>query len=256
MFAAVVGGTQVAAVAQTDRSSALDAQLQQLGATAQSLQQNLPSFTCTQSAVSQAIKKGKVKQQVRFVAKVQVERTADVRLSEQLQVIEVNGKPYPGVRFEPPFMVKGGFGSSLLYFLPATQACFRFSLSQTGSQSRISFDSLPGSFERPECQPMGLPRGFVLLDDAGRPTHVERTVPPEFGAQVHTVDFAAIDFAPTELDGKVYPLAIREVSEARKDDYELHFEATFADCHLFKATSRILPDVTPDSEGYSEQPKR
>ena len=238
---------------QTIRASqlpALQVELQKLAATAQSLREDLPSFTCTETAVSQAIKKSKVKEQVRFVAEVRVERTTAGRLDEQLQVTEVNGKPHSGGRFDPPFMVRGGFGESLFFFLPATQTCFRYSL----SPDRIDFESQPGSFDRDECRSMGGPRGFALLDDAGRVTHVERTVPPDLALQVHAVDSAAIDFAPIELDGKVYPLAVREVSDARKDDYNLHFEATFTGCHLFKATSRILPDVTPVPESGSGAP--
>jgi hypothetical protein len=240
--------------AQDGQMTALQAELNKLASTAQSLQQDLPSFTCTETGLSQAIKKNKVKQQVRFVAEVRVERTAAGRLDEQLQVTQVNGKPYSKGRFEPPFMVRGGFGESLFFFLPATQTCFRYSLGATGNQGRIDFESLPGSFDRHQCKSMGMPQGSVLLDDAGRPIPVERKVPKEYAVQVHAVDSAAIDFAPIDLDGKTYPLAAREVSTASKDDYDLRFEATFSGCHLFKATSAILPDVTPVPEGDSGAP--
>jgi hypothetical protein len=143
-------------------------------------------------------------------------------------------------------MVKGGFGESLFFFLPGTQACFEYSL----SEGRIDFVSPPGTFDRPRCTNTGAPNGFARLDDAGNATHLERRVSPEFAGQVHVVDFTAIDFIPTELDGKVYPLTAKMVADVPKEDgVTLHFEATYTGCHLFKATSRILPGetVVPDT---------
>ena len=199
--------------------------------------------------MSQALKKGKVKAQVRFVATVRVERAAAGRLGEELKVSEVNGKAFQG-KFEPPFMVRGGFGEALFFFLPGTQACFQYSLSSGQSQGRIDFMSPPGTFDRPQCTHTGAPDGFALLDDAGNVTHLERKAPHEFAQQVHVVDSTAMDFVATELDGKVYPLTAKMVADEPKEDgVTLHFEATYAACHLFKATSRILPGetVVPDA---------
>jgi hypothetical protein len=246
-----------AAGAQDGQATALEAELKQLGAAALSLQRDLPSFTCTETGLSQALKKGKVKAQVRFVAEVRVERAAGGRLDEELQVSEVDGKR-PRDRFDPPFMVGGGFGESLFYFLPATQGCFQYTLNagqndtqgQRQNQGRIDFVSPLGTFDRPQCTEKGAPKGFVVIDDAGNPTHLERRVPPEYSAQVHVVDFSAMDFVATELDGKVYPLTAKMVADEPKEDgVTLHFEATYTGCHLFKATSRILPGETavPDA---------
>jgi hypothetical protein len=210
----------------------------------------LPSFTCTETGLSQALKKGKVKDQVRFVAIVQVKRAEERGLDEELEVSEVNGK-LPRGSFDPPFMVGGGFAQSLGYFLPETQACFQFSL----SKGRIDFVSPPGMFDRPACKGGGAPDGFVLLDDAGNPTHLERRVPPEYVPQVHVVDFAVMDFAATELDGRIYPLTAKMIADKPKEDgVTLHFEATYTGCHLFKATSRILPGVTPLPDPGTPQP--
>lgn len=235
---------------QESQGATLQDELKKLGAEALSLQRDLPSFECNETGLSQAMKKGKVKEQVRFVADVRVERAKAGRLNEELNVTEVNGKPYSGGRFEPPFMVRGGFGEALFFFLPEAQTCFHYTLSYAGSQGRVDFESPPGSFDRPECRDMGAPRGFALLDDAGNATHVERQVQPEYADQVHAVDFAGVDFAPTELDGKVYPLASKVVADvAKKGGVTLRFEATYTGCHLFKATSTILPGMTvvPDT---------
>jgi hypothetical protein len=51
------------------------------------------------------------------------------------------------------------------------------------------------------------------------------------------------------LDGKVYPLTAKMVADVPKEGgVTFHFEATYTGCHLFKATSRILPGVTPVPE--------
>lgn len=235
--------------ATQDSQTALQDELEKLGAAAQSLQRDLPSFECTETGLSQALKKGKVKEQVRFVATVRVKR-AEGRLDEELAVTEVNGKP-PRDRFDPPFMVGGGFGEALFFFLPETQACFQYTL----SAGRIDFVSPPGTFDRPQCRHTGAPDGFALLDDAGNATHLERQVPHEFAEQMHVVDSTAIDFVTTELDGKMYPLTAKMVADEPKEDgVTLHFEARYTGCHLFKATSRILPGDTVVPEPGTTRP--
>jgi len=175
---------------------------------------------------------------------VRAERSADGRLHESLDVTEVNGKPYNWRRFNPPMMVEGGFDQSLDFFLPERQACFHFTL----SEGRIDFVSPPGTFDRKQCGEMGAPAGFALFDEAGNVTHLERQVPPENALQAHLVNFTAIDFVPTELGGTVYPLPAKMVAEVPKDGETLHFEATYAACHLFKAISKVLPGTAPVSE--------
>ncbi len=219
----------------------LPAELRLLGAAAESQRNDLPSFVCEETGLSQEIKKGKVKEHLSFVAEVRVEKHGEGRLFEDLEIAQVNGKRYSGGGFHPPFMVQGGFGESLFFFLPRTQACFNFKL----SPGRIDFDSPAGTFERPECGETGAPLGFALLDEGGNITHLERQVPADYALRMHVVDFTAIDFAPVELDGKLYPLTSKVVADVPKDGNTLHFEANFTGCHLFKATIRVLPDITP-----------
>ncbi|HUD22435.1 MAG TPA: hypothetical protein VMQ60_06290 [Acidobacteriaceae bacterium] len=238
-------------VVSQSQTPVLQAERAKLAASAELLHTDLPGFACTETAVSQAIKKNKrnpqkdkITAQVRFVADVRAERAEDGRLHESLDVTEVNGKPYNWRRFDPPIMVEGGFDQSLDFFLPARQACFNFTL----SEGRIDFDSPPSTFDRKECGETGAPRGFALFDESGAVTHLERQVPPEYARQAHLVDFAAIDFVPAELGGTVYPLPAKMVAEVPKDGETLHFEASFAGCHLFKAISTILPGVAPVPE--------
>lgn len=235
-----------------DSSRALRAELRRLGAAAQSLQQDLPGFTCRETAVSQVVKtnkrnpqKDKVKAQTRFVADLRAERGPDGRLHERIEVSTVNGRPFSGGRMRSPIMVEGGFDQSLDFFLPARQACFNFRL----SKGRIDFDSPPGAFDRPLCKEMGAPSGFALLDAAGDATHIERRVPAPYAREVYVVDFASVEFTSTELGGGVYPLPAKMVADVPGEDSEsLHFEAAYTGCRLFKATSTILPGAPPVGE--------
>ena len=227
---------------------ALQDELKKLAADAALLHTDLPGFACTETAVSEVIKKNKnnlkkdkVTERVHFVAGVRAQRGEDGRLHESLTLTEVNGKPAFGRRFNPPMMVEGGFDQSLDFFLPERQTCFNFTL----SEGRIDFVSQPGSFNLAACGEMGAPHGFALLDEAGSVSHVERQVPPELARQVHIADFAASDIVPTELGGTVYPLPAKIVAEVPKDGVVLHFEATYTACHLFKAVSTILPGAAP-----------
>jgi len=236
--------------AQGSKPRAQQEELKKLGASAALLHTDLPGFACTETAMSQAIKenkrnpqKNKVTAQVQFVAEVRAQRGEDGRLDESLTLTEVDGKPASGGRFDPPIMVDGGFDQSLDFFLPERQSCFNFTL----GNRRIDFVSPPGTFERKPCGEMGAPDGFALFDAAGNVTHVERQVPPENAQQAHLVNFTAIDFVPTELGGTVYALPAKMVSEVQKDGETLHFEATYSGCHLFKATSTILPGTAPDT---------
>jgi len=233
------------------QTPALQTELKKLAADAELLHSDLPGFACTETGVSEAIKedernpnKNKVKAQVQFVASVRAERAGEGRLHESLTLSEVNGKPYNGRKFNPPMMVEGGFDQLLDIFLPERQTCFNFTL----SNGRIDFVSLPGTFDRKQCGELGAPQGYVLFDKAGNVSHMERQVTPELARQVHIVDFASADIVPTELAGKTYPLPAKVVAEVPKDGQVLHFEATYTACHLFKATSTILPGVAPVPE--------
>jgi hypothetical protein len=236
--------------ASGSQTPTLQAELTKLAADAALLHTDLPGFACTETAVSEAIKKNKnnpkkdkVTERVQFVAGVRAQRGEDGRLHESLDVTEVNGKPYNWRTFHPPMMVEGGFDQSLDFFLVERQSCFNFTL----SEGRIDFVSQTGAFNLAACGEMGAPHGFALFDEAGNVSHVERQVPSELARQVHIADFAASDIVATELGGTVYPLPAKIVAEFPKDGVVLHFEAMYMACHLFKAVSKILPGTAPEA---------
>jgi len=234
-----------------NQSPELRAELKKLAAAAQSLHDDLPSFTCQETAKSQLLKKKKVKEQTQFVADVRVQRVADSRLFEQLRVKQVNGKAFNGGYVKMPIEVEGGFGEALFFFLPSTQPCLVFTL----TPGRIDFESKPGTLDRSECDLAGTRHGFALLDAEGNVTHIEREVPPEFTEKFHLADYSSIDLVSTELGGRSYPLSARMSADVREDDEVKHFEATYTDCHLYKATVTILPGTEPVTGPAPSEPE-
>ena len=138
-------GQSTATSASGSQTPALQDELKKLAADAALLHTDLPGFACTETAVSEAIKKNKrnpqkdkITERVQFVASVRAQRGEDGRLHESLTLSEVNGKPASGGRFDPPMMVEGGFDQSLDFFLAERQTCFNFTLERRPDRLRVS----------------------------------------------------------------------------------------------------------------------
>jgi hypothetical protein len=183
------------------QSSAEDAglqrELQRLGVVSEALNHSLPSLTCQESAVSERLVRGKVKQHVAFVASMRAVRVPGGRLHESFTLTTLNGKPHSGGNPRFPFYTSGGFDAAMVYFLPAHQACYRYSL----SQGRIDFETSPDFASHSQCRNDAV-HGFALMNAAGDVTHIERTVSTEVAHDLHLVPFAPIDFAAVELNGQ------------------------------------------------------
>jgi hypothetical protein len=222
----------------------LQRELQRLGVVAEALDHSLPSLTCQESAVSERLKRGKVKQHVAFTASMRAVRIPGGPLHETFALSTLNGKPYSGRNTPFPFYTAGGFDAAMAYFMPAHQACYRYSL----SEGRIDFETSPDFASHPQCRNDGV-RGFALMDAAGNVTHMERTVPLEVAHDLHLVPFAAIDFAPVELKGQVYRLPQHLISEYPEGDSKGRFEAFYSGCRLFSVSVTIGPATAVDPAG-------
>jgi hypothetical protein len=219
--------------------------LQRLADVAESLEHSLPSLTCVETGVSEGLNKGKVKKHVDFTANMRAVRTPAGALSESFTLTQINGKPYSKSSYSFPFYTRGGFDSALAYFLPTHQPCYVFTLSSPG---RIDFHITPDAASHPPCHADGM-RGFAFLDPHGNITHIERTVSAQAVQDFQLTPFAAIDFAPVELNGHLYRLSHHIVTEYARGDNTGRFEATYSNCQLFTASVTILPptQVVPDN---------
>jgi hypothetical protein len=68
-------------------------------------------------------------------------------------------------------------------------------------------------------------------------------VPGDVSSRTNLAPFVAIDLAPTTLNGHVYRLSTRVVSDGRPGKTHGHFEANYSGCTLFHATVTIEPNV-------------
>jgi hypothetical protein len=220
-------------------SVALAGHLQKAADQAQVLATQLPSFSCTESGVSELLRDGRLKKQLPFTATIRALRSASGQINEVQTILTVNGKPV-GKHPELPFNVHEAFTDVLSYVDARAQSCFVYKLRPpSGDNTRIDFEST-GNYV-PACANLPGTTGFFLADTAGKVTHMERTVPADLSDEGDIVPFAAVDLAPVELGGKTYMLASHLVSE-REDGKEMRrLDATFTDCKLFKAEITIRP---------------
>ncbi len=230
---------------QAAYSPELQQALQRIGATASEQIRAIPSFTCDETALSQALRDHKV---VRSMALSGIIRT--VRQPNG-GLVETNDYKHDHIllfipKF-PPLFVRGGFASALAYFLPSSQDCYRYTL----SPGRIDFEARtdPGH----TCAQRGT-HGFALLGPDGNVRHIERTIPPDVAAPLKLATFATIDLAPVQLDGTTYLLSQHMVADMPLRDAMGHFEATYSNCHLFTATVTLGPatEVAPDASHKPE----
>ena len=221
-------------------SPELQQALQRIGATASEQIRSIPSFTCDETATSQAIRDHKV---VRSMALSGIIRT--VRQPNG-SLLETNDYKHDHILLFipklPPLFVRGGFASALAYFLPSSQDCYHYTL----SPGRVDFEARtdPGH----TCAQRGT-KGFALLGPDGNVRHIERTIPPDVAAPLKLATFASVDLAPVQLGGTTYQLSQHMVADMPLHDATGHFEATYANCHLFTATVTLGPatEVPPDA---------
>lgn len=231
----------VAALAQsaaTPPADTLPAQLHRLAIAAEDLRNHLPSFACTESFVSQELRNGKVHMQVAASGDLRVQPGPSGKLAEHFTVTQVNGRPSTSTTLRMPMFVTGGFQNALDLFDPGNQACFDF----TASTNRIDFSSSPNP--TPACKEHSDTSGFVLLDAAGKPRHLEHRIPIDIARQRHAVPVGTIDLTPTDLGGATFYLSTHVVADIPKADSEnssYHWEATYTSCRLYMATVKILP---------------
>jgi hypothetical protein len=205
------------------------AEMQRLGTSANALMNSMPSFTCDEAAVSEAVKHGKVGRTVKMAGVVRAVRQQDGELVEKYEYKHEHLLLV--VPKMPPLFVSGGFATALGYFLPSVQACYVYTM----SGGRIDFVSRPVGSAPHSCTERGL-KGFALLDGAGNVRHIERTLPPEVANPLKLATFASVDMVPVEMDGVMYPLSDHIIAEMPLSGEMGRFEARYTNCHKFAAT--------------------
>jgi hypothetical protein len=229
--------------------------LARLAAVADALERSLPSFGCVETVVSEELHGIKVARRVDFTANLRMTRAADGKLDEAFTVTTLNGNPFSAGVVPHPIYVDGGFGRAMMYFSTPRQPCYRYTLTDLANGgSRIDFFGLGG---QPPCNDPGT-AGFALLDKEGNVTRIERRVTDEVSRKHRLTPFAAIDFAPIEMNGRTYWLSRHMVAETPLGRNSAYFDATYSECHQFTATVTIgpaSPEPQDDAAGATAPPK-
>jgi len=205
----------------------------------------VPNFSCEEDAISSAIRGGKLKLRIEFTGTLRVVRDAEGELKEQFTYSSYMGKPtVEGGKYRLPLYVSGFLsGANPGFFDASPRSCFRYKQ----SDGRIEFDTQPGS----SCEKNVGVTGAFTLDENGSLLHLEVRRPPKEAARSKFATVGSIDYGVLRLNNQDYRLPVHVYAE---NEHGYSFEATYVGCHLFKATSTILPDVTPVSESGVAQP--
>jgi hypothetical protein len=238
-----------------EKASRDKAELERIGADAAAFRKSVPNFSCKESVSSEEWRQDKLKWRVTFSTILRVTRGKDGALAESIEMKELEGKPIlPNTKFKfkLPIFVEGGFRQSFSgYFAPDAQSCYRYTL----SEGRIDFEAVGDVAQRDKCENETGLRGFAIFDASGKITHVERRIPVKVAEKGKLAPFAAVDFAPTELHGRIYRLPSTMISERPHGKSTLKYAATYTGCELYTSTVKILPESTQVVSEPQEDPK-
>lgn len=227
-----------------------------MGAAANALLVALPSFTCDETAVSEAVRDGKVLRSMNLSGVVRAVRQKNGRLVETNQIKSQHMLLV--IPKLPPLFVSGGFAEVLGYFQPGAQACYRYSVSALTPRridfiARAEFPGGPSSPTALQCKDHGV-KGYALLDAQGNISHLERSVPPEIAKSLKLASFASIDLAPVDLNGRTYQLSHHMVAEMPLSGGATgRFDATYTHCHQFAATVTLGASAEVPADGTSQR---
>jgi hypothetical protein len=212
---------------------------------AQAYRRRLPSLECDETMLSQKVKNGKVKREVKIEATVRELRDQDEPggFRDDYTFKSVDGKP-PKPDFNTsalPYFVYKAFANGLSVGENPRPACFdyRFATLDDGRTLQFNIDSKPGIGDA-SCRK--LPDDYhkkMLIDTAsGAVRGVERRMSPEFADANLEIPYITIDYAPQRLGEETFWLP------TRFEAIDLHQQgkmiATYSNCHRFTVDSKIV----------------
>jgi hypothetical protein len=221
----------------------LQAELSRLALASDDLEHHLPSFACKEILLSQELRGGKVKKEVRAAGDLRVVRDADGKLNERFEATEQNGHPIRPDQLRLPMFVAGGFSNALDFLQTSQQACYRFTL----AGDRLDYESDPLS-TTPGCAKHSETHGYTLLRDNGDISHVELRVPEDLARQRNSVPLGLLDLSRIELGGRSFLLSTHVVAEIPRNKSTYHWEATYSQCRLFSVDVKIGPSTLADPD--------
>jgi hypothetical protein len=217
--------------------------VRQVIAYAQTYRANLPSLECDETMLSQRVKNGKVKWEVKINATLRELRDASEAggFKDEYTFRSVDGrraKPH----FKTPYFVYNVFANSLGIGERPLPRCYnyRFAPLDDGRTLQFNIDSKPAVHD-PSCSK--IPDDYhktMLIDSAsGAVRRVERHISPNFADANLEIPNVTIDYAPQKLGDDTFWLPVR--FEANDLHQEGRMIATYSNCHRYIGVPRILP---------------
>jgi hypothetical protein len=224
-----------------------EARLERVFAYQRTFRARIPSLEADASIITQEVKKGKVKWEVRFEAVVREfrdDKNSD-KFQERLTFLTVDGKPYNHKDFKLPYYVNESFANSLGFDGPPNHACldYRFAMLDDGATLRMTVDWKPEAGGNAACNDVPEQEHEVLLIDeaSGAVKHQERTMAQSYSDTHHRVPEAAVDFAPQKLGRETVWLPVRvECSDPSKNG---RMVISYSNFHRYLGETRILLDA-------------
>jgi hypothetical protein len=238
-----IPGQEIPGQEMPGQQTSNEEQVRQVIAYAQTYRKHLPSLECEETMLSQRVKNGKVKREVKVKATLRELRDENEPggFRDDYTFKSGDGKPAkPDSR--TPYFVYNVFANSLGVGESPRPACFNYSFAtlDEGRTLKFNIDSKPGVRD-PSCRK--IPDDYhkmMLIDTAsGAVRHVERRISPEFADDNLEIPDVTIDYAPQRLGEETFWLPIH--FEAVDLHQQGRMIATYSNCHRYAVVSKIVP---------------
>jgi hypothetical protein len=218
-------------------------QVRRVIAYAQAYREHLPSLECDESMLSQRVKNGKVKWEVKIKATLRELRDENEPggFRDEYTFQSVDGKPAKP-HFKTPHFVYNVFANSLGIGESPRPNCFdyRFTTLDDGRTLQFNIDSRQGVRD-PSCKK--IPDDYhkmMLIDTAsGAVRRVDRRISPQFADDNLEIPNVMIDYAPQRLGEETFWLPTR--FEANDLHQEGRMIANYSNCRRYVGIPKILP---------------
>jgi hypothetical protein len=246
VFSSLAFGQQRSGQQTAAQQTTNDEEVRQIFAYAQAYRDHLPSLECDEAMLSQTVKNGKVKREVKIKATLRELRDAsepggfrDDYTPETMDGRRIKAKQ---LNFGAlPYFVYKAFANGLSVGESPRPACFNYRVAKLddGRTLQFNIDSRPGV---PDASCNKLPDDYhkmMLIDTAsGSIRHVERRISPLYADANLEIPYITIDYAPQKLGEETFWLPTR--FEAIDLHQQGRMVATYSNCHRYTVVSKIV----------------
>jgi hypothetical protein len=231
--------------AEAQQTPTVDEVFSRLFAYSKEYRARLPSLECDESVISQQLKGGKVKWEVKIEATLRQIRDSKHpdAFNDFYTFKSVDGHP-PKTQFKVPYFVNGAFANGVGFGDEAHVRCYDYTLSQedSGATLRLEFAVKSASTD-PACKEVYAGYHEIVLAGAatGIVKHITRSMSPDAARKNHDAVFASIDYAAQPLGEMTLWLPSRVESHDEKG--ERRMTAIFSSYHRYTGEAKILPGI-------------